>query len=258
MYRAQETGHYPTIPFPILSKIMQVLSDRTQRIKASCVNYSMDIVIPLCCKGERFSREGYTAPKPFITVCGKPILQHAIHRLRLGPEDAVWIFGRPSLQPLYDALEWPAQVRWISVAEETRGAAETVALGLDEVQRSFNKSGERPLLILDGDAFYRIDVVGLFRGLEVPAVAVFAVSADEPPIFSYSFLDNENRVLAMAEKKAIAPWANTGAYYFPSRSLCSDLTGKVLQEGDSAIVCGEFYTSTLYCRLLVDGAPLVA
>ena len=218
----------------------------------------MDIVIPLCGKGERFSKEGYTAPKPFITVCGKPILQHAIHRLRLGPEDAVWIFGRPSLQPLYDALEWPAQVKWISVAEETRGAAETVALGLDEVQRCFNKGGERPLLILDGDAFYRIDVVGLFRGLELPAVAVFAVSVDEPPIFSYSFLDDEDRVLAVAEKKAIAPWANTGAYYFPSRSLCGSLAGKVLLEGDSAAVCGEFYISTLYCRLLAEEALMVA
>jgi len=218
----------------------------------------MDIVIPLCGKGERFSRERYTAPKPFIAVCGKPILQHAIHRLRLGLEDAVWIFGRPSLQPLYDALEWPAQVKWISVAEETRGAAETVTLGLDEVQRCFNKDGERPLLILDGDAFYRIDVVGLFRGLELPAVAVFAVSTDEPPIFSYSFLDDEDRVLAMAERKAIAPWANTGAYYFPSRSLCGDLAGKVLQEGDSAAVCGEFYISTLYCRLLAEGTLMVA
>ena len=30
------------------------------------------------------------------------------------------------------------------------------------------------------------------------------------------------------------------------------------EEWDSAVVCGEFYISTLYCRLLLDGAPMVA
>jgi hypothetical protein len=201
-----------------------VLVTRSSSEGIFALSSEMDIVIPLCGKGERFSNEGYTKPKPFISVCGKPILQHAIHRLRLQPEDTVWIFGRPSMEPLFEALEWSPQVHWLSVAEETRGAAETLAFGLQELQsrclhRHEDERGERPLLILDGDAFYRIDVVGLFRSLAVSAVAVFSVTPDDPPIFSYAWVDDENHVRAIAEKNPISNWANTGAYYFPSRNL---------------------------------------
>ena len=108
--------------------------------------------------------------KPFISVCGKPILQHAIHRLRLGPEDAVWVLGRPSMQHYYEDLDWPSQVQWLPLAEETRGAAETVAMGIQAIRGlriDHQDQEERPLLILDGDSFYRLDVTGIFRNLEI-------------------------------------------------------------------------------------------
>jgi len=51
----------------------------------------------------------------------------------------------------------------------------------------------------------------------------------------------------MAKKAAIAPWANTGAYYFTSQVLHAMLAGKVLDGEDSATLCVEFYMSSLYC-----------
>ena len=100
------------------------------------------------------------------------------------------------MQHYYEDLDWPFQVQWLSLAEETRGAAETVAMGIQAIRgRCIDQPDqeERPLLILDGDAFYRVDVIGIFRNLEVPAVAVFSVNPEEPPIFPYSLLDNESR-----------------------------------------------------------------
>lgn len=223
----------------------------------------MDIVIPLCGKGERFAQAGYAFPKPFILVGGKPILQHAIHRLHLGPNDAVWILGRPSMNDLFNKLnERSPSVKWVSVAEETRGAAETVALGLEALRaHPAGIHGDRPVLIVDGDSFYRNDIVSIFRDVRAPAVAVFPVGPDDPPIFSYSSVDGTSEVecvTAIAEKEPISSWANSGAYFFPSRVELAHLAETVLGRGETAMTRGEFYMTTLYQHLLREGGQVVA
>ena len=43
----------------------------------------MNIIIPMGGKGQRFIDAGYKEPKPFIDVCGKPMLQVALENLNI-------------------------------------------------------------------------------------------------------------------------------------------------------------------------------
>src|SRR5262245_29861159 len=49
----------------------------------------MQIIIPMAGLGERFTREGYTDPKPLLKVEGKPVIEHI---LKLFPGDHEFIF----------------------------------------------------------------------------------------------------------------------------------------------------------------------
>ena len=41
----------------------------------------MKVLIPMAGEGSRFTKEGYTFPKPLISVCGKPMIQLVVENL---------------------------------------------------------------------------------------------------------------------------------------------------------------------------------
>ena len=43
----------------------------------------MNIVIPMAGAGSRFANAGYTKPKPFIDVLGKPMICHVLDNLNM-------------------------------------------------------------------------------------------------------------------------------------------------------------------------------
>ena len=51
----------------------------------------MNIIIPIGGKGERFSKNGYTNPKPLIPIFNKPMIFYVLDNLRLLPGDKVFI-----------------------------------------------------------------------------------------------------------------------------------------------------------------------
>ena len=49
----------------------------------------MNVLIPMAGLGSRFSKEGYTLPKPLINVNGKPMIQLVVENLNI---DANFIY----------------------------------------------------------------------------------------------------------------------------------------------------------------------
>ena len=56
-------------------------------------------MIPLGGIGSRFQKEGYTQPKPFISVLGKPMILWVLDSLSLLPIDDLVIVYDPSFIP---------------------------------------------------------------------------------------------------------------------------------------------------------------
>lgn len=164
----------------------------------------MNILIPLCGKGERFLPEH----KPFVHVFHKTILEHVVTSLNPTKNNIHIIVND---RTYHSDLE--AYGRIINIHNETAGAAETVyrALRTLELQRP---SIPGPILIVDGDNFYSVDFMEKLK--ENPSCnQVVCFEDDSPtPLFSYVQRDTSGTVIAIKEKERISPYANTGAYYF--------------------------------------------
>jgi len=220
----------------------------------------MTVLIPLGGIGSRFHKEGYTRPKPFISVLGKPMLLWVLDNLQLGPNDDVVIVYDPAfLVPKY----WPLvldkypKLRRVELPGPTRGAAETVLLGLRGMPERERK---RPVMLVDGDAFYTADIVGQYREaakLRQNAVYYFD-SLDPKPMYSYVTVDPSTGLINdVKEKVKISDCANSGCYCFSNGQILADECAALLAAGDTQLSqdkVGEFYTSGVIKQML-DQTP---
>ena len=51
----------------------------------------MNIIIPLGGKGERFSKNGYTVPKPLIQIFDKTMIEYVLDNLNVSTDDKIFI-----------------------------------------------------------------------------------------------------------------------------------------------------------------------
>ena len=213
----------------------------------------MNIIIPLCGLGERFSRQGYTEPKPFIKVVGKPMLEYVLDNLNKDPLDQVFIIYP---ERLADGLrrhilpKYPL-VKIIPIDRQTKGAAETLYLGIKHIIQENPNDFRKKVLVVDCDTFYTEDIVEIFRESNCNVV-FYTKNTDPSPIYSYIEMAEENgRIMTVQEKVKISDNANTGAYAFTDIDVLSKYCKHVL---DSDITFkGEPYTSCVISEMLRAG-----
>jgi len=224
----------------------------------------MTIMIPLGGIGSRFQKEGYSRPKPFISVLGKPMLLWVLDNLQVGPNDEVVIVYDPAFLL---AKYWPLilekypTARRVELAGPTRGAAETVLLGLRGIPA---KQRARPVMLCDGDTFYTADIVTQYREVARKGHnAVFHFDSFDPkPIYSYVTIDaSTGLVQDVKEKVKISDHANSGCYCFADGSRLAAECQALLSSGSTQLSqdkVGEFYTSGVIKAMLDAGAPFAA
>lgn len=233
----------------------------------------MDIIVPLGGKGERFLRQGYCKPKPLIDVLGQPLISHTLDRLcrwsgKHGTDSKIHIVYSPRLgAELLDALceRYQTEIEKGQLCmielpkDETSGAAETVALGLDRICGK-PEYRVRPCIIMDCDAFYTYDVLDpiftIVNGTATNAVAYF----DEPGThdlntngpFSYLVIRKPSGIIEdIVEKVRISKNAVTGLYAFSSGETLRAVCHKVICKEENQ-VNSEFYMSCVIRDMLID------
>lgn len=195
----------------------------------------MKIIIPLCGKGQRFKDAGYTNEKPFITVFEKPIIQYVFDMFKC---EEVYVFTNLKSE-LFENV--PSNVTIIHINQETKGAVETLWLGLSKV----DIDGE--CLIVDGDAFYTFDIVSKCRALTSNGVVYFE-TINEKPVYSYIELDKEGTITKIREKEKISNNANTGAYFFKEAKILKRYCNIVLDQ--NITFRGEPYISCVIDKMI--------
>ena len=211
----------------------------------------MDIIIPLGGKGERFSKQGYSLPKPLIPIGHKEMIRHVIDRLKVGKNDTISIFYHEQLDQHnfsgFIRQHYP-HIHLIPIPFQTRGAVETLDFGM--CHQPDLVDNERQCLLLDCDAFYTEDVIALARQHENGVFVFQETDLSQPAKFSYVSVDESQQVLDIAEKSRISSFANTGAYLFKNRKTLLTYTQKVLEQDFR--FCHEFYTSCVIKYMLLD------
>ena len=209
----------------------------------------MNVIIPLGGLGKRFLDAGYDLPKPLISLFLKPIIFWLLDNLTLQPNDKVFIICNKSLEKYrFDALikkKYP-NFNIIYLKNDTRGAAETIYLGTKNIRNN------KETILLDGDTFYNIDLLNLYRKQENKNLIVSFKQSDTNPVYSYIELDKNKSVLRIAEKERISNLANTGAYAFSKlnelKRYCKLIIDNNLKFGD------EFYMSRVISEMINDGS----
>jgi HAD superfamily hydrolase (TIGR01509 family) len=187
----------------------------------------MNIIIPLCGKGERFFRKGYKQLKPLINVLGKEIIRHVIDSLDIGADDTVYIIINKRVEetPLRALItkHYPS-IKFIVLDQETCGASETILKAIPQMSTSGG------CLLVDGDNFYTSNIIHEINKNSNTNQIVCFQTHDEKPVFSYIKFNDIGVIETIAEKQKICDYANTGAYYFASTDFLHTAVSAAMAE----------------------------
>ncbi len=210
------------------------------------------LVIPMAGEGHRFLRAGYTRPKPFIDVAGKPMIARVLDNLQSANFDTVLMARADHIsaeRDLLNSLITPSsRIRFVSVDKPTEGAACTILLGRPEINR------ETPLLIANCDQIVDFDCNKFIqdctqRNLD-GSILVFREDTRDPK-WSYARANAVGIVIEVREKVAISNFATVGIYYFAKGAYFLDAALDMIAKNDR--VNNEFYTCPVYNYMIAQG-----
>lgn len=213
----------------------------------------MNIIIPLGGLGKRFSEFGYRLPKPLIRLFFKPIIFWLLDNLSVYKNDNVYLICNKFLKKYRfedEVKKKYPNYNIIYLDTDTRGAAETIYIGTQNIKNDGNT------ILLDGDTFYGIDILALYRLSKNKNMVFCFKQSDDRPVYSYVGFDENKKINKIAEKQRITEYANTGCYAFAKlselRKYCKKIIDNDLRFGN------EFYMSRVISEMITDKKKFVA
>lgn len=220
----------------------------------------MNIIIPLCGKGERF-RHMSSLPKHMLPIAGKPMITYLLDRLvALTPQPRIYIiyhtrFHEHGFHTLMNTL-YP-QVTLIPIDYQTQGAAETIHYGLKHIYGPGLMLPTTPAaktVLMDCDTFYLGDVMDKVAQHQGNGLVYFQ-QAPADPFSGYSYVtltpDGTNTLTDIREKERISDNANTGIYIFQDPATLFTYIKHTLNA--NVRFKNEYYTSTVIHAMIQDG-----
>ena len=124
----------------------------------------MIVIIPLGGKGERFKKNKYNEPKALIKVLGKPIIFYLLENLNLKLVKYVYIpYNKEYYNYRFEDIlikNFPSiKFKFLKLENDTEGALHTLLIAINNLDLP-----DCPILSLDGDNFYNIDIIKIWNG----------------------------------------------------------------------------------------------
>jgi len=215
----------------------------------------MNIIIPLCGKGERFKKNGFKESKPLIKVFEKSIIFYILDNLKLTNEDKLYFFYNSYLdnedfKGIILSKYNNYKIYFISINQYTKGASETLKIGLNEC---FKKEliKNRLTICLDCDNFYSVDILSKIRNTIYEGGTINTINLDKNPIYSYIKTDENNFIIDIVEKTKISDYINTGCYFFKNLENLYQYA-KIVSENQNLYMKNECYISCIIKKMIED------
>ena len=212
--------------------------------------------MPMAGEGSRFKKEGWTVPKPLISLHGQPLFKHAISSVSASDIDLKYSFV--VRQEHIDEYKIDEKIRSylpnaniFAVLNTTRGAVETCLMAESAIKDS------DAVIVMDCDLEFRsqsfMQIIREMLNQEVfESQGGALVSFDScDSRYSYAELNDDGFVIRTAEKEVISNHALCGAYFFSSGKKFKQVAHRLLDEPE--FKKPEFYVSLLFNYLLADG-----
>lgn len=216
----------------------------------------LHIIMPMAGEGKRFLQEGWTTPKPLITLHGQPLFKHAISSVCASDIKLKYSFivrqEHINEYKIDDKIKsYLPEANVFSVFKTTRGAVETCLMAESVIEDA------DAVIVMDCDLEFRShSFMQIIRDLlnqeetEVQGGALVSFDSYDPR-YSYAELNDEGLVIRTAEKEVISNHALCGAYLFSSGKKFKQVAHRLLDEPE--FKKPEYYVSLLFNYLLADG-----
>jgi NDP-sugar pyrophosphorylase family protein len=214
----------------------------------------MKILIPMAGEGSRFTKEGYTFPKPLIDVNGKSMIQNIVENLNF---DAEYIFlVRKEHLKKYLGLNFLLKqisknnFKIVVVDSLTEGAACTALLAKEYI------NNDDDLLIANSDQIieYSKENFNYLKNFTTVDGIVFCFNAMHPK-WSFVKINNFGFVTEVAEKNPISDVATCGIYWYRKGKDFVKCAEQMIKK--NIRVNNEFYIAPVYNEFIKSKKTLI-
>jgi len=207
----------------------------------------LNVLIPMAGAGSRFSEAGYTFPKPLIEVNKKTMIQIVLESLNI---TANFIFIIQSKhQKKYNLKSLLKTLHPNCIILETDGLTKGAACTTLLAKKFINNSNR--LIIANSDQFIEWNsgktMYDIYSKKVDGAILVFK---SLHPKWSYAKVDDDDRVIEVAEKKVISNMATVGVYYWRHGSDYVRCAEKMIKKNIKTK--GEFYVCPVFNEAILE------
>jgi len=198
--------------------------------------------------GSRFSKAGFEKPKPFIDVCGKPMIVRVLENLYYPNARYILIARQEHLEKeaaLVSSIERSHNASFIAIDNITEGTACTVLFARHLIRSS------APVVVANSDQIIDVDFEkfiddALSRKLD-GSILTF-IDPEKSEKWSFAKLDNKGYVERVEEKKPISEYATAGIYFFKNGEHFIEHSVQMIIENNRSN--NEFYVCPIYNYLI--------
>lgn len=208
----------------------------------------INIVIPMAGAGSRFSKAGYSKPKPFIDVDGKPMIVRVLENLAYPNARFFLIARKEHIEAeieLTQQIERDFNATFIPISNLTEGTACTVLYARKYI------NNDQPLLIANSDQIVDLEIsefINDFYNRKLDGSILTFIDDKRDPKWSFARLGESDLVVEVQEKKAISEFATVGIYLYLRGRDFVDATIDMIIHRDQ-VNC-EYYTCPTYNYLI--------
>ena len=210
----------------------------------------MNVILPMAGRGTRFSNFGFTTPKPFIEINGKPMFIWALKSLEglqvnnlivIVLEEHVRTYNLDYLLKKY--CNYPYKI--ITLKNVTEGQLCTVM----EAENHVNLNED--ILIISSDTLVISNINEMIKSYDQNIDGIISTMVSEVGNnWSFVRADKNNNVIEVAEKNRISNIISTGLYYFNNSHNFFQYSHILIKQ--DIRVNGEFYIIPVYSLMLND------
>jgi dTDP-glucose pyrophosphorylase len=200
--------------------------------------------------GSRFSKAGFTLPKPLIDVDGRTMIRAVVDSLNVQAK-YIFIVLKEHVQNFnIDKIvrEIVPTCEVVVVEEVTEGAVATILTAKQFI------NNDNPILIVNSDNIILWDPVDFFTEVENTYLdGSIVYFEDDNPKWSFITIQ-DNLITKVAEKQVISNFATSGIYYWKKGSDFVKYAEDMIN--NNIRVNNEFYVAPVYNLAIGDGKKI--
>ena len=228
--------------------IEKYLKGEKMKLKPKWKNEKLNVLIPMAGAGSRFTKAGYTFPKPLIDVKGKPMIQVVIENLNL-ESNFVYVVQKEhkdkyNLDTMLNLITPNCKI--IETDGLTEGAACTALLAKEFIDN------ENPLFFANSDQFVEWDSNEfMYKMQETDSDGGIVTFESTHPKWSFVKINENGIVTEVAEKNPISNIATVGYYYWKRGSDFVKYAEEMIEK--NIRVNNEFYVCPVFNQAIENG-----